>query len=407
MNSPVLFIGRRFFTAGSRNRLASFIAVLAIAGLVMGVALLIVVLSVMNGFDREMRERILGIVPHIQLFESGGIADWQALGETLNAVPGIEQATPFTSFQAMLNAKGVVKPVAVQGISLAAMDKGLADTLPAETADWLRSGLVISSALADRLKVVAGDRITLMVPRTGAEQRPLAPAIQVFTLAGVVSTHTAEDNDLALVSLNVAGELTGLGARPLGMRIRVSDVFQARELGYHLLSLLPPRYSFIDWFQTHGNLYQAIQMSRQLVGLLIFLIIAIAVFNVISMLVMTVIDKRPAVAILKTLGSDNRSILGIFLVKGTLIGVAGCGLGVIFGVAGALGITDLVAWIENLMGFHFLNAEVYPIDYLPAQLRVRDVVIVVGVALGLNLCATLYPAWLAARVRPVEVLRYE
>lgn len=405
---PVWFIGRRFFSAGSQTALASFIAILAMVGLVAGVALLIIVLSVMNGFDREMRERILGIVPHLQLFEPGGIDDWQHLASQLEAHSGVVDATPFTRFQGMLSARGEVVAVHVQGVQPAALDRGLAQALPEEFPQWLSSGgLVLSGTVAGQLGLVPGDKVTMMVPRDNGRGGALTPEIRRFTLAGVVNTHTQEDNGLALVDLAVAGKLTGLGPRPEGLRLEINDVFRARELGYELIAGLPPRFSFIDWRQTHGNLYQAIEMSRQLVGLLIFLIIAIAVFNVVSMLVMTVVDKRPAVAILKTLGADNRTILGVFFVQGTLIGLFGVGFGVVLGVAGAGSVTGLVAWIENIAGFHFLDSAIYPVDYLPSQLRWGDVITVAAVALALNLIASLYPAWLAARVRPAEVLRYE
>lgn len=406
--SPVWFVGRRFFSAGSQTALASFIAVLAMVGLVAGVALLIIVLSIMNGFDREMRERILGIVPHIQVFEPGGIDNWQALARQLEANPAVLGATPYTRFQGLLSAKGEVVPVQVQGLEPSALDPGLSRALPESVDQWLASdGMVLSGTVASRLGLVPGDRLTLMVPRDNGQGRALTPAIRRFTLAGVVNTHTQEDNGLALVNLGIAGQLTGLGSRPEGLRLEIDDVFRARAIGYELMAGLSPRFRFIDWHQTHGNLHQAIDMSRQLVGLLIFLIIAIAVFNVVSMLVMTVVDKRPAVAILKTLGADNRTILGVFFVQGSLIGLFGVGIGVVLGVLGAESVTGLVSWIEQAAGFRFLDSAIYPVDYLPSQLHWADVVTVAAVALGLNLVASLYPAWLAARVRPAEVLRYE
>lgn len=413
----VLFLGRRYFASGSSSRLASFISILAMTGLVMGVAMLIIVLSVMNGFDREMRTRILGVVPHVQLFQRGGIDDWQAMARIVAATPGVVEVTPFTGFQGMINARGKVQAVTVQGLLPEALDSAMAAVLPPQTADWLagpeegaeggRSGLMLSRVLAEKLGVSEGHTLTLIVPRPGADGRQLAPLVRVFNLAGIFDTHTAEDVGLALIHLDIAGELSGLGARPEGLRISVEDVFAVRDLGYRLLRQLPPTYSFIDWFQTHGNLHQAIQMSRQMVGLLIFLIIAIAVFNVVSMLIMTVVDKRPAIATLKTMGAGNGTILGVFLVQGILIGVTGCLAGMALGILGAYYVPDLVAWLERVLQFRFLNTEIYPIDYLPSQLRWGDVAIVVSTALVLNFVATLYPAWKAARVRPAEILRYE
>jgi len=410
---PVVFLGRRYFASGSSSRLASFISLLAMTGLVMGVAMLIIVLSVMNGFDREMRTRILGVVPHVQLFEQGGIADWRALAQRIGAMPGVVEATPVSVFQALINARGKTQAVAVQGLLPEALDSAMASALPAETGRWLSAGgadgggLMLSRVLADKLGVEAGAKLTLIVPRIGDGGRQLAPVMQAFTLKGTFDTHTAEDVGLALVHLDTAGALTGFGDRPQGLRIALEDVFAAREFGFGLIRQLPATFSFIDWFQTHGNLHQAIQMSRQMVGLLIFLIIAIAAFNVVSMLIMTVVDKRPAIATLKTLGADNGTILGVFFIQGTLIGLVGCAAGLVLGVLGALYVSDLVAWLEQLLHLRFLNTEIYPIDYLPSQLRRADVITVVATALALNFLATLYPAWKAARVRPAEILRYE
>ncbi|MAT49643.1 MAG: hypothetical protein CMK32_00445 [Porticoccaceae bacterium] len=414
-SSTSLFLGRRYFAAGSGSRLGSFISGLAIAGLITGVALLIIVLSIMNGFEREMRTRILGIVPHIQLFERGGVRRWQELAESLGSIEGVREVTPFTGFQALLNARGKIQSVQVMGLSPDHLDSALRAVLPAKAGDWLGEendaerapGIMLSQALATKLGASAGQRLTLIVPRVGAGNRQATPRVAVFTLAGIFDTHTAEDQALALIHLNVAGDMAGLGLAPEGLRISVDDVFDVRDIGYGLLQRLPGEFSFIDWFQTHGNLYQAIQMSRQMVGLLIFLIIAIAVFNVVSMLIMTVVDKRPAIATLKTLGADNKTILGIFLVQGTLIGVVGTLVGTLLGVAGALYVPDAIATVEAVFQIRFLNTEIYPIDYLPSALDLSDVGLVATVALGLNFFATLYPAWRAAAVKPAEVLRYE
>lgn len=407
-DSPSLFIGRRFFTSGQRSRLASFISLLAMTGLVMGVSLLIVVMSVMNGFDREMRTRILGLVPHIQLFQVGGIARWPNVQRELERFPGIAEATPFTRFNGMISYRGKIEAVDVMGIDPENLDNSLAETIsPGMIHSLSDNGLLLSSILASRLGVSTGDRLTVIIPRTDNTGRQLPPVARAFAVEGVFSTHTAEDNTLVLAHLRTAGAILGLDDKPQGFRIRLDDVFSARETGYRLISLLPPDFSFVDWFQTHGNLYQAIQLSRELVGLLVFLIIAIAVFNVVSMLVMTVVDKRGNIAILKTQGATNATVLKTFLVQGILIGFWGCLVGVAIGIPVALYISEAVALVENVLGFKFLNSEIYPIDYLPSDLHGLDVVLIVAVALGLNFLATLYPAWSAARVKPAEVLRYE
>ena len=331
---PVWFIGRRFFSAGSSSRLASFISLLAMTGLVMGVSLLIVVLSVMNGFDREMRTRILGLVPHIQLFQRGGVDNWQALEDEIRRIPGVAEVTPFSRLTAMLSFRGNIEAADIQGLDPMRLDAGLKAMLPQALEQVLaEDGIILSQTLAGQLGITEGERLTVILPRLGGDGQQLAPIARGLEVLAVFNTHTAEDNGLAIVHINTAGAMAGLDVgRPQGLRLRLDDVFGARELGYYLIANLPTSFSFIDWFQTHGNLYQAIKMSRQLVGMLIFLIIAIAVFNVVSMLVMTVVDKKPAIAILKTQGATNGQILGVFFIQGSLIGLWGCFLGVIVGV---------------------------------------------------------------------------
>ena len=435
-----LLIGWRFFRTGSGNRLVSFVSLLAMAGLVLGVALMIVVMSVMNGFDREMRTRILGLVPHIQLYGEGGIENWRELRGDLLRRPEVLTAEPFVRVAGMLNYHGRVTGVELLGVDetaagpyqqLGDLNTATVSTStsnltppPAKTSDRL----LISEKIAAELQVEEGAQLVLLAPRAGASggQTSRLPAMRVFTVAGIFSTHTTIDKTLVITTLATAADIAGLsqagmsqaadpaadpvGNSPVlaqGLQLKVSDVFNARNTGYELLSLLPPGFGFVDWMQSHGNLYQAIQMSRKLVGLLVFAVIAVAVFNVIAMLVMTVVEKRPAIAILKTQGASRFEILQIFLVQGSLIGVFGVALGCMFGVLGSLGIENLMTLLQSWTGVQLLNLEVYPIDYIPADLRSSDVLIVAVVALGLNLLAALYPAWKASAVMPGQVLRYE
>lgn len=408
-----LFIGRRFFAAGSSRsttskRLASFIALLAISGLVLGVALMIIVLSVMNGFDREMRTRVLGVVPHIQLFAEGGIDDWPALAAELAEHPGVAGVVPFTQLDGMLNFHGQTLAVQLLGTSIDGIGTGFELTEGGSSYGELAAGqIMLPLILAKKLGLSVGNRFTLIILGKMQKGHQSLPSARVFTLAGTYQTHTALDSVVALLSLQSASELGGLGDRVGGLRISVDDVFAARHIAYQLLKRLPAGFRFSDWLHTHGNLYQAIQMSRKLVGLLVFLVIAIAVFNIVSMLVMTVVEKRGAIAILKTLGATNSAILSIFLVQGALIGVLGTALGVVFGVLGTHFVADIIGCLESLLGRQFLSVDIYPIDYIPTDLRWLDVLLVAAVALGLNFLATLYPAWRAARLKPAQVLRYE
>lgn len=406
-----LYVGLRNFTSGSRNRLVSFISLLAILGLVLGVALLIVVMSVMNGFDHEMEARILGAVPHVRLFKDGGIEDVPALMEVLETQENVRATMPFNQVEGMLTSRGKTRPVEVLGIDGALSGEFIGQFVLPELLTSLQGSektLLLAKGVADKLMVSVGDRVTLLVPRAGVQKnRQLAPTISAFTVGGIFETHTTIDQHLALAQLDVVGALRGTGTRPQGIQVKLNDIFQVRQTGFDLLRVLAPGYRFSDWIQTHGNLYQAIRMSRNMVSLLVFLIIGIAVFNVISMLMMTVLDKRSAIAILKTLGATNSEIVTVFLTQGFLIGAVGSLLGAIIGISCAWKASAIVSGIESLLGFHFLSSDVYPIDYLPSALVWSDVLLIVAVALGLNFLATLYPALRAARTRPAEVLRYE
>lgn len=407
VKSLPLFIGLRYFFASSGNRLVSFISGLAVTGLVLGVALLIVVLSVMNGFERELRDKILNLVSHVQLHKHGGIADWRALANEVEQRPQIISATPYTEVPGMLTRRGVVQPVALRGEILGAGNSAFQQYLDIPAAEGIEKPLFISGKTAAKLGLAAGDKVRMVIPSTtgyngsGPSSRTVA-----FTVAGTFNTNTELDQALVVTRLSVASELAGLAGRVQALQLQVVDIFSSRWLATQLLNDIPGTYAY-DWTGRYGNLYYAIRGSKNLVLLLIFLIVAIAAFNVISMLVMTVTDKRPAIAILKTLGCSERDILAIFFTKGSLIGLMGCTIGAGLGVVLSTYIGSMAKWLEQQLGVQFLNTEVYPVDILPSHLLWSDVVVVVAVAFTLNMLATLYPAWKAGRVRPADELRYE
>tara|TARA_R110000822_G_scaffold59736_9_gene148876 strand:- start:27646 stop:28893 length:1248 start_codon:yes stop_codon:yes gene_type:complete len=406
-----LYVGLRNFTSGSSNRLVSFISLLAILGLVLGVALLIVVSSIMNGFDHEMESRILGAIPHVRLFKEGGVDDVSSLITELETQENVRAAMPFAQVEGMLTSRGKTRPVEMLGVDGALSGEFIGQFVSPELFTSFQGDermVLLAKGVAEKLMASVGDRVTLLVPRIGDQgHNQISPKLSVFTVAGIFETHTTIDQHIVLAQLEVVGVLAGTHGLPQGMQIKLNDIFQVRQTGFDLLRALPSGYRFSDWIQTHGNLYQAIKMSRNMVSLLVFLIIGIAVFNVISMLMMTVIDKRSAIAILKTLGATNGEIIAVFLTQGFLIGAVGSLLGALIGIGCAWNASAIVSGIESLMGFHFLNSEVYPIDYLPSELVWGDVLSIIVVALGLNFLATLYPAVRAARTRPAEVLRYE
>ena len=399
-----LFLGLRYFSAGGAgNRLVSFISLLAISGLVLGVGLLIIVLSVMNGFDRELRERILSVVPHVQIIHQQGVIDWRSDAALLARHPAVTEVTPYTEVNGLLHFRQHSRPVQLLGLDANAIPAGLNQVL-VEAAVRLPEDnqVLLSEVLASSLDVQPGQRLTIIVPEAQG-----ATVAQTFIVAGVFATHTEIDQLLAIASSAKVAELAAMPGRIKGFRVQINDQFNARRLGYQLIEQLPFGYGFRDWFQTHGNLYQAIQLSRNMVGLLIFMIIAVAAFNVISMLMMSVIDKRKDIAILQTLGLARGDILRLFLTQGALIGLFGIVLGVLMGLLGCLWVADLVTWVESLLGVSLLNTEVYPIDYIPVDLRGSDVLKVALSAVVLNLLATVYPALRASRVVPAEELRYQ
>jgi lipoprotein-releasing system permease protein len=262
---------------------------------------------------------------------------------------------------------------------------------------------LLSEVVAEALNVSAEQAVSIIIPAADG----LPTKAYSLVVAGIFSTHTELDQALALASLEQVGAIGGMPNKVQGFRLQIDDQFNARNIGFEIVNQLPYGYGFRDWFQTHGNLYKAIQLSRNMVGLLIFLIVAIATFNVISMLMMSVIDKRKDIAILQTLGLSRSNIVSLFLMQGSMIGLFGIAIGVALGVAGCYWTADLVAWVESLLGASFLDTSVYPIDYVPVDLRWSDVTLIAVTALALNVLATIYPALRASRIVPADELRYE
>ena len=399
------FIGLRYFTSGGRgNLLVSFISLLAVTGLALGVALLVVVMSVMNGFDRELRERILSVVPHVQLIHSTGVTNWQDQQAVIAGLPHVTEVTPYNQVDGLIQGRQRTRPLQLLGLSPESVPAGLQQVLDeAGLAIPKVNRLLLSAVIAEDLNVAVDQHVTIIVPSTSGGKT----AAYGFQVAGVFATHTELDQVLALGALEQVAQISGIPQQVRGFRVQVADQFDARNIGFKVLDQLPFGYGFRDWFQTHGNLYQAIQLSRNMVVLLIFMIVAIAAFNVVSMLMMSVIDKRKDIAILQTLGLSRAQVVWLFLTQGMMIGLLGICIGVVLGVTGCYWVADLVSWVESLMGVAFLNTEVYPIDYVPVDMRWTDVAVICSIALVLNLVATVYPAVRASRMVPAEELSYE
>ncbi|WP_342245738.1 lipoprotein-releasing ABC transporter permease subunit [Pseudomonas sp. OTU5201] len=410
-----LYIGARYTRAKRRNYFVSFISLTSMIGLALGVLVMILVLSVMNGFDHEMRTRVLGMVPHATVESAVPINDWRKLAEDVVRHPEVKAVAPYTQVQGLLTADGKVQKVLVNAVDPQEESKvsiigdffrqgSLAALKPGEF------GIVIGDRAASKLGVGMGDKVTFVLPEVAVTPAGVFPRMKRFTVVGIFHVGAGElDGFLAIANLSDVARLKRWRPDQVqGLRLKLDDLFQAPQLAWQIAGELKGEDFYArDWTRTHGNLYQAIKMEKAIIGLLLLLIVAVAAFNIISTLVMVVTDKRGDIAILRTLGATPRQIMGIFMVQGTVIGVVGTAIGGVLGVLAALKVSDAIALLERLMGHKFLSAEVYFIDYLPSQLMVEDVVLVCSAALVLSFLATLYPAWRAARTQPAEALRYE
>jgi lipoprotein-releasing system permease protein len=404
MRSLVTFIGFRYSADRSGNQLVSFLSRLSMIGLILGVALLVVVLSVMNGFDREMRNRILALVPHITLQPwSTQEIDWQQLQKDVETHSRVVATAPFVQGNAMLIKGGAVEPSIFYGVDPAAEKRvsRIQEYVDLGSLQPDVAGLILGKALADRLKVNVADRVTLGVPQ--AEGRQNVRFVQM-TVAAVVATGTELDQQLMLMHIEQARALFS-EAPPVSLRVSVDDVFASPQIAWELASVHGRDYLLKDWTQQFGNMYHAIQMSRKLVVIMLLAVVAVAVFNVVSTLVMVVNDKRADIGILRSQGASQGDILRIFLIYGAVIGAVGAAAGGVVGVLLALGVSDLVAGVESLFGLKLLQSDVYPINYLPSDVRMPDVAMVCATAYTMSLLATIYPAWRASRMAPAEALR--
>ncbi len=408
-----VFIGLRYTGAKRRNHFISFISAMSMAGLVLGVMVLIIVLSVMNGFDRELRQRILGMVPHATITSAyGTMTDWESIKSKVEAVPGIEAAAPFIDAQGMLTNQGQVKGVMLYGIDPELeqrvsildehMESGqLTDLKPGEF------GIVLGEILARQLGASIGDKVTVVLPEASINPAGVFPRLKRFTVTGLFAVGADLDASLAFINIKDAARFMRISEGVQGLRLQTKDLFAAPRLAWEAAMTLPGRYYVRDWTQTHGRLFQAIQMEKTMIGLLLVLIIAVAAFNIVATLVMVVTDKQSDIAILRTFGATPGMIMRIFMVQGCVIGLIGTGLGVVLGILGALNVASIVGWIESMLGIHFLSPDVYFISYLPSELLWQDVVSIAVASLLLSFLATLYPAWRASRTQPAEALRYE
>ncbi len=407
-------IGLRYTRAKRRNHFISFISLTSMLGIALGVTALITVMSVMNGFEKEVRGRILDMVSHLTVTGfDGRLRDWSDVSMQLRENPQVVGTAPYVEAQGMLIHGRKVNGTLIRGIDPAQEPavSNVGRKMVEGTLDVLEPGrfrIVLGRDLARILGVEVGDKVTLVTPSANVTPAGVMPRLKQFTVAGIFYVGMFEyDSSLALIHLNDAQRLFRLGDAVTGVRARLKDLFMAPQVRYELQQGGLMDYWVRDWSSYHANWFRAVKIEKRMIFLLLLLIVAVAAFNIVSTLVMLVTDKQSDIAILRTLGASPRSIMGIFMVQGTLIGVIGTLLGIVGGVSLALNLDTVVPFVERLFGFHILDPGIYYISELPSDLHWDDVWTIVGVAFALGLLSTLYPAWRASRLQPAEALRYE
>lgn len=406
-----LFIGLRYTRAERSNRFISFISLISMIGMTLGVAVLITVLSVMNGFDHELKTRILGMVPQATVSSSEIMTDWPDLAKDIEKDPEVAGVAPFIQLQGMLTSNGQVAGIMVTGIE-PDYEKNVSiigEHMVAGSIESLKGGdfsIVLGEKMVESLNLQLGDKVTLVLPEASPSPAGVIPRFKRFTLTGVFSISPEVDTLMAFIPMDDAAKLLRLPTGAQGIRMRLNDIFNAPMAAQKAAAAHPDKVLYpTDWTQSHGQLFGAIQMEKAMVGLLLFLIILVAAFNIVSSLVMLVTDKKADIAILKTFGASPRLITQIFMVQGVLIGVIGTVAGAILGVIFALTVSDIIGFINQSFGLHLFDA--YFVDYLPSQLRVTDVVVITLASFALSFLATIYPARRAAKIQPAQTLRYE
>ncbi|WP_426149623.1 lipoprotein-releasing ABC transporter permease subunit [Pseudomonas sp. DC3000-4b1] len=406
-----LFIGARYTRAKRRNHFISFISMTSMIGLGLGVLAMIVVLSVMNGFQREMSNRILGMVPHATVVGNTPIDDWRPVAEAALRNPEVMAAAPFTELDGMLSYKGAMQPIQLSGIDPAEEGKvsivashvtqgSLGALVPGEF------GVVIGDITARRFRLGVGDKLTLIVPELSGAPGGITPRMQRLNVVGIFKVGAEIDGSLALIHMADAAQLQKWSPGQVqSVRLKVRDLWAAPQVASAVAGSLGQGYHPDDWTHTQGSLFSAMKMEKTMIGLLLLMIVAVAAFNIIATLVMVVNEKGTDIAILRTIGATPQQIMGTFMVQGSIIGVIGTLVGSVLGIILALNVSQVVGWLERLTGQHIFTSDVYFISNLPSQLQWQDVLLVSGAGLVLSFLATLYPAWRASQIQPAIALR--
>ncbi len=407
-------VGLRYTRARRRSHFISFITLVSLVGVTLSVAALIIVLSVMNGFGKELRTRILGAVSHVTITtDSGRLTDWPSVVEKIKSHPQVKAQAPYVLGQAMLARGSRAQGAFVRGV-IPEREATVADfgrKMIAGSFEDLKPGqfgVVVGSTLAWKLDLTVGSQVSLMVPQGQATPVGLIPRYKRFTVVGIYRLgHHEYDSALALTHLDDAALLYRMPNVVSGLRLKLDDLDAAPYVAAELASLLGPAYRARDWAQEQPAFFRALKMEKTVMFIILLLIVMVAMFNVVSTLVVIVTEKQSDIAILRTLGATPRSILSIFMVQGTFVSVFGTGLGVLLGVLAAVNVETIVQGIEKLFRTAFIAPDVYFISFLPSEVLVSDIAMIAGASLMLGFLSTLYPAWRASKVLPAEALRYE
>lgn len=415
MNGSIypLFIGYRYSFSRKRNRFTALVSVISMFGMALGVASLIVVLSVMNGFAAELRDRILSLVPHgyVSFLDGDAARHWAEPMQRVTGMPGVVAVAPFLREQVLLGAGSSLQGARLFGISPAdeARVSRVANTLVAGRLAAIETepfGVVLGTSLARMVGVGVGDTVVVTLPHLTVTPLGAFPRSKRLTVVGLFQVGAQQDAEQAYVSLDTAQRLLSRDGAVSGLQVRTDDLFAAPGIMREVGERLGPGVNAIDWSQTQGSLFRAVRMEKITVALLLLSVVAVAAFNIVSTLVMSVAEKRGDIAVLRTLGADARGIMTIFIIHGLSLALLGVATGGVIGVVLSLNIAELTRWVEALTGAVLFDPDVYFISALPAVLEWSDVVTVVLASLALGTIATLYPAWRASRIAPAEVLRY-
>jgi len=409
-------VGLRYTRAGkrsSRNSFISFISLISVSGIALGVAALIVVLSVMNGFQKEVTDRMLSVLAHIEVFDArGSMPDWRQEAQAAFKNPAVRGAAPFVETQGLLVRDDTMKPAVIRGILPSEEHKvsDVAKQVRQGSIDSLQPGrfnIVIGYQLARLLGVGIGDKVNMLLAQGQMTPAGMVPRSRVFTVSGIFEAgHYEFDSAFAFIDIEDAQRMMRQDA-PSGLRLRIADMNQAPQVAQELKRSMPGDLTMRDWSKLNANWFAAVQTEKRMMFIILTLIVAVAAFNLVSTLVMTVTDKQADIAILRTLGASPGSVMKVFMIQGALVGIMGTIAGVLLGVIVALNIDVIVPFLERLLHVQFMSKDIYAISTIPSDLRWPDVAKIGVVSVLMAFVATIYPSRAAARVKPAEALRYE